>query len=95
MDPMKELEKLTIRKTLSRREQVLLDPLSASKPLSQEQVTLLAEQSIRDGEQRYTEADIRALVGAPDADHSQFDKEGFCVFCGDHESKGYHYKCWR
>jgi len=56
---------------------------------------LLAEQSIRDGEQRYTEADIRALVGAPDADDSQFDEEGFCVFCGDHQSKGYHYKCWR
>jgi len=32
---------------------------------------LLAEQSIRDGEQRYTEDQIRAMVGAPSTDEME------------------------
>jgi len=42
---------------------------------------LLAEQSIRDGEQRYTEADIRAMVGAPSR-----EEEEMCM-CGKHISQ--------
>jgi len=38
---------------------------------------LLAECSVRDGEQRYTEADIRAMVGAPTR-----EEEEYCI-CGD------------
>jgi hypothetical protein len=42
-----------------------------------------------------SEAQVRDIVGAPEQDDGQFDEEGFCAFCGDHESKSYHYKCWR
>ena len=38
---------------------------------------LLAKQSIRDGEQRYTEDQIRAMVGAPSK-----EEEEICT-CGD------------
>lgn len=38
---------------------------------------LLAKQSIRDGEQRYTEDQIRAMVGAPSK-----EEEETCT-CGD------------
>ena len=39
-------------------------------------IKLLAEQSIRFGEQRYTEDHIRDLIGAPSR-----DEEAYCV-CG-------------
>jgi hypothetical protein len=45
--------------------------------MKNEYIKLLAEQSIRDGEQRYTEAQIRSLVGAPD-----IDEDNTCG-CGD------------
>ena len=45
--------------------------------MKNEYIKLLAEQSTRDGEQRYTEAQIRSLVGAPD-----IDEENTCL-CGD------------
>jgi hypothetical protein len=40
-------------------------------------IKILAEQSIRGGEQRYTEAQIRAMVGAPDK-----EEEETCM-CGE------------
>ena len=42
---------------------------------------LLAEQSVRDGEQRYTEAQIRDMVGAVD-----IEEEGLCM-CGKEVDK--------
>lgn len=57
-------------------------------------IRLLAEQSIRDGEQRYTEDQIRAMVGAPLATESttcvcgksldEFDPD-----CYTHMAKGF------
>ena len=62
--------------------------------LESKHAKLLAECSVRDGEQRYTENQIKALTGAPECD-DQFDEDGICVFCGEHEEAVYHYKCWR
>lgn len=45
--------------------------------LTYEQIKLLAEQSFRGGEQRYTEAEIRAMVGAP-----SIEEEEICG-CGE------------
>tara|TARA_A200000113_G_scaffold223081_1_gene237930 strand:- start:2632 stop:2964 length:333 start_codon:yes stop_codon:yes gene_type:complete len=45
--------------------------------LTYEQIKLLAEQSVRDGEQRYTEAQIRDMVGAP-----TIEEEETCI-CGE------------
>jgi hypothetical protein len=39
--------------------------------LTYEQIKLLAEQSVRDGEQRYTESQIRDMVGAPSIEEDQ------------------------
>lgn len=62
--------------------------------LTNEQVKLLAECSVRDGEQRYTEAQIRDMVGAP-----SIEEEGYCICgksldefdpeCYSHMSQGY------
>ena len=45
--------------------------------LTYEQIKLLAESSVRDGEQRYTEAQIRDMVGAP-----SIEEEETCM-CGE------------
>ena len=62
--------------------------------MNDESIRLLAEQSIRDGEQRYTEDQIRAMVGAPSVEEStrcicgksldEFDPD-----CYVHMSQGY------
>lgn len=62
--------------------------------MDNDMIRLLAEQSIRDGEQRYTEDQIRAMVGAPTVEESttcvcgksldEFDPE-----CYVHMSRGY------
>ena len=62
--------------------------------MDNDMIRLLAEQSIRDGEQRYTEDQIRSMVGAPPAEESttcvcgksldEFDPE-----CYVHMSRGY------
>jgi len=54
-----------------------LNSLSIRKPLTAEQVSLLAECSVRDGEQRYTKAQIRDMVGAP-----TIEEEETCM-CGE------------
>ena len=54
-----------------------LNSLSIRKGLTDEQVSLLAECSVRGGEQRYTEAQIRDMVGAP-----TIEEEETCI-CGD------------
>ena len=50
------------------QESIMMDPKTFK---------LLAEQSIRDGEQRYTEAQIRDMVGAP-----SIEEENTCL-CGE------------
>ena len=45
--------------------------------ISKENAALLAECSVRDGEQRFTEAQIRSMVGAP-----SIEEEELCL-CGD------------
>lgn len=58
------------------------------------QMKLLAEQSIRDGEQRYSEEQVRAMVGAPTIEES---KHCICgepldsshMACYEHMSSGY------
>ena len=62
--------------------------------MNDDMIRLLAEQSIRDGEQRYTEDQIRAMVGAPSAAESttcvcgksldEFDPD-----CYAHMAKGF------
>ena len=54
-----------------------LNSLSIRKGLTDKQVSLLAECSVRGGEQRYTEAQIRDMVGAP-----TIEEEETCI-CGD------------
>jgi len=53
---------------------------------------LLAEQSIRDGEQRYTEAQIRDMVGAPSLKENELcvcgDKIDDCANSYDHMTHG-------
>jgi len=45
--------------------------------MKSEHIKILAECSVRDGEQRYTEAQIRDMVGAPTR-----EEEEYCI-CGD------------
>lgn len=62
--------------------------------MNDDMIRLLAEQSIRDGEQRYTEDQIRSMVGAPTTEESttcvcgksldEFDPD-----CYGHMSQGY------
>jgi hypothetical protein len=62
--------------------------------MNDEMIKLLAQQSIRDGEQRYTEDHIRDLVGAP-----SIEEESTCICgksldefdtdCYEHMSRGY------
>lgn len=59
-----------------------------------EYIVLLAEASIRDGEQRYSEEDIRALVGAPTIEESKTcicgkSLDEFNPNCYEHMAKGY------
>ena len=58
------------------------------------QMKLLAEQSIRDGEQRYTEEQIRAMVGAPTIEESEHcicgePLDSSHMGCYEHMSSGY------
>jgi len=61
--------------------------------LTFEQVKILAECSVRDGEQRYTEDDIRDMVGSPSIEDNYclcglpLDKPG--PDCSSHMSQGY------
>ena len=62
--------------------------------MNDDMIRLLAEQSIRDGEQRYTEDQIRSMVGAPTVEESttcicgksldEFDPD-----CYTHMAKGF------
>ena len=45
--------------------------------LSNETARILAMSSVRDGEQRFTEAQIRSMVGAP-----SIEEDELCI-CGD------------
>ena len=45
--------------------------------IDKETAALLAECSVRDGEQRFTEAQIRSMVGAP-----SIEEDELCL-CGD------------
>lgn len=45
--------------------------------INKETAALLAECSVRDGEQKFTEAQIRSMVGAPSR-----EEEEVCI-CGD------------
>ena len=62
-------------------------PYASSSPFQ-----LLAEQSIRDGEQRYTEAQIRAIVGAPSLEENELcccgDKIDDCADSYSHMTHG-------
>jgi len=53
---------------------------------------LLAEQSIRDGEQRYTESQIRDMVGSPSLQENELcccgDKIDDCANSYDHMTHG-------
>lgn len=64
--------------------------------MTEEQIKILAEQSIRDGEQRYTEEQIRSMVGAPSKEESETCLCGRSLLdfpanpeCYIHMSKGY------
>jgi hypothetical protein len=62
--------------------------------MKDEFVRMLAEQSIRDDEQRYTEDQIRALVGAPSVQESKTcvcgrSLDEFNSECYAHMAKGY------
>lgn len=62
--------------------------------MNDDMIRLLAEQSIRDGEQRYTEDQIRALMGAPSLEESDTcvcgkSLDEFDPDCYTHMSKGY------
>ena len=62
--------------------------------MNDEMIKLLAEQSIRGGEQRYTEDQIRDLVGAPSIKESKTcicgkSLDEFNTDCYSHMAKGY------
>ena len=62
--------------------------------MTEEQIRLLAECSIRDGEQRYTEDQIRDMMGAPSVQESKTcvcgrSLDEFNSDCYDHMAKGY------
>lgn len=62
--------------------------------MNDEYIRLLAEQSIRDGEQRYNEDQIRALVGAPTVEESTTcicgrSLDEYNPECYEHMAKGY------
>lgn len=62
--------------------------------MTEEQIRLLAECSTRGGEQRYTEDQIRDLVGAPSIKESRLcicgrSLDEFDPECYNHMSKGY------
>ena len=62
--------------------------------MNDEMIRLLAEQSIRDGEQRYTEDQIRAMVGAPSVEESKHcvcgkSLDEFDSDCYTHMAKGF------
>jgi hypothetical protein len=57
-------------------------------------MALLAKQSVRDGEQRYTEDQIRSMVGAPSIEESQHcicgePLNSSHMACYEHMSSGY------
>jgi len=58
------------------------------------QMKMIAKQSIRDGEQRYTESQIRDMVGAPTIEESQHcicgePLDSSHQSCYDHMANGY------
>jgi len=62
--------------------------------MNDKMIRLLAEQSIRDGEQRYTEDQIRDLVGAPSVEESKHcvcgkSLDEFDPDCYTHMAKGF------
>lgn len=62
--------------------------------MKDEFVRLLAEQGIRDGEQRYTEDQIRSMVGAPSVEESKYcvcgkSLDEFDSECYVHMAKGF------
>ena len=62
--------------------------------MNDDQTKMLAEQSIRDGEQRYSEEQIRAIVGAPSIEEADTclcgrSLSNFNPECYIHMSKGY------
>ncbi len=61
--------------------------------LTEKQIRLLAEQSFRGGKQKYTEAEIRDMVGAPSIDEDDIcgcgEKLEECPEAYSHMTMGY------
>lgn len=72
-----------------------LNALSIRKPLSEGALRVGPELSEAEVHNLKTYGCVHPQYMDPGEDDGQFDEEGFCSFCGDHESKNYHYKCWR
>ena len=60
--------------------------------LTNEQITLLAQQSTVGGKQRYTESQIRDMVGAPSIEEDQLcgcgDNVNICPDAYEHMTRG-------